>query len=721
MIEVKYHGQHLHLSWDQWETRVRQGRIQPDASVRFPPITGDLFVPAHELEIFNSLFNQRALRWSQAVAEAGPPVLTALLVGAQLRVWWLSKVPGGTAMLQNHFAKWTPLILEDAEVHRLLTMGVLHTSLDHLIMNMLWLGYTGLHLERALGWRNLLWLFGASVLGGSVASTFLNPAFPSLGASGGIFGLVAASVIFGLTRPELIPERTRGFFGFFLLPYLVLMLISGFQSPLTDNWAHLGGMITGIVLAFLVDPPQMQRHRGWNTRLHLTSLVIAALLMGGLAWFGPAVQPLWDARRIERVQARRQSQPLPTLPAPSDRELFHRAPPGYRPAVHVSPAEVFLSPDGRTSWQVTSRRTPSPRTTDELFAAWRDEAGRKGWILSDISSQPTELPNAAYAVHYRAMARRDQQERIVHVHIGVRGIHALLAEYIHPPSREAHLRPTHERLLASISWNVEDALLGLQEAVFLDASSFEQRRRLAAAYSEHGDVAEATRMYERLLDEVPDDWASHKGLLKHWSWYPLSADAPDRLLEGALQANASPQSISLMADFLDQAGLHDRAEALLWAAWIDEPGHTALRRALHQRGHRLQGTNARWPILLAYSPSQDAFTSPEERLTLLQTDDLVIRSARLEDRLQTERAWLQERFDTLDPAWQLRSLMWLSELGGWTDPRAAHQQLVTDLTGLLRGEELDWWLPGLPGAGRLLSIVERQGPLPQDLLGPSGP
>src|SRR5690606_33637586 len=101
----------------------------------------------------------------------------------------------------------------------------------------LWLAYTGWNLERALGRVNLRMIYLASVLGGRALSILFSPETRSLGASGGVFGLVAAAVVFGFVRPELLPQRGRRVFGLALLPYLVVMFLSGLSSVGIDNWA----------------------------------------------------------------------------------------------------------------------------------------------------------------------------------------------------------------------------------------------------------------------------------------------------------------------------------------------------------------------------------------------------------------------------------------------------------------------------------------------------
>ena len=76
VVEVRIGDQLIHLSWDEWEERVRDGRIPDDAAVRFPPVTGEDFRVAAELEMFTSVRSDATRAWQRA------PSLRALRGGA---------------------------------------------------------------------------------------------------------------------------------------------------------------------------------------------------------------------------------------------------------------------------------------------------------------------------------------------------------------------------------------------------------------------------------------------------------------------------------------------------------------------------------------------------------------------------------------------------------------------------------------------------------------
>jgi rhomboid protease GluP len=135
------------------------------------------------------------------------------------------------------------------EVWRLLTAGLVHGSPLHLAMNAMVLNDVGRLVESLFGSRRFLVLLWASVLGGSLASFATNPS-PSVGISGGLFGLVGAMLAVGLRHRRRLPPPVRRMLVRGPIEVIVLNLALGLALPIIDNAAHLGGLVTGFLLAF---------------------------------------------------------------------------------------------------------------------------------------------------------------------------------------------------------------------------------------------------------------------------------------------------------------------------------------------------------------------------------------------------------------------------------------------------------------------------------------
>jgi len=143
---------------------------------------------------------------------------------------------------------FTPLI-KKGQIWRLITAGFIHSGFFHILMNMLALGFAGFLIEKVLGTKRTAILYFASIIGSSVISIWWHlPVVNSVGASGGIFGIFGAMLvysIFDIAHPE---NRVAfmfifGLFGFFTL----FMGFTGINNA--DNAGHVGGLITGAIVS----------------------------------------------------------------------------------------------------------------------------------------------------------------------------------------------------------------------------------------------------------------------------------------------------------------------------------------------------------------------------------------------------------------------------------------------------------------------------------------
>lgn len=127
------------------------------------------------------------------------------------------------------------------EYYRLVTAAFLHGGVLHIFFNMYLLLLIGSQLEAALGRWRFTTLYLVSALGGSAASYLFNPVgYSALGASGAVFGLFGA--LFVVSRR--LGADVRG-----ITWLIALNLVIGFVLPNIDWRAHVGGLLTGAVLA----------------------------------------------------------------------------------------------------------------------------------------------------------------------------------------------------------------------------------------------------------------------------------------------------------------------------------------------------------------------------------------------------------------------------------------------------------------------------------------
>lgn len=131
---------------------------------------------------------------------------------------------------------------------RLLVSNYLHAGIIHIGFNMWCLWNLGFLAERIFRPRTYVLVYTLCGLGGSLASGWFHPYVVGVGASGAIFGL-AGALIAVLTRgrfnvpPEAIRATRRS-----LLSFAGYNLLFGAIVPGIDNMAHVGGLVTGLVL-----------------------------------------------------------------------------------------------------------------------------------------------------------------------------------------------------------------------------------------------------------------------------------------------------------------------------------------------------------------------------------------------------------------------------------------------------------------------------------------
>jgi len=168
------------------------------------------------------------------------PYVTYSLIVASLIGFGLQYLGGFDSMIAEY--GMLPIAIADGnEYYRLITSMFLHGSLLHIGFNMLVLWSLGPSIENLLGHVRYATLYLLAGLGGSVASFwFTGILTPSIGASGAIYGLFGAWVVIGR---KLNLDLTQ------VLGLIAINLVIGFVVPNVDWRAHLGGLVTGAVVA----------------------------------------------------------------------------------------------------------------------------------------------------------------------------------------------------------------------------------------------------------------------------------------------------------------------------------------------------------------------------------------------------------------------------------------------------------------------------------------
>jgi membrane associated rhomboid family serine protease len=204
------------------------------------------------------------------------PVVTMALVAANLAIF-IGDMLSGSNQFGDH--RWTaegalygPAVAA-GDWWRPITAGFLHANLLHVGFNMFLLWQLGMLLEPAVKKWAFASLYALSLLGGSFLVLVLDPDRPTVGASGAVFGLMAAT---------FVAMRSRGVdpFATGIGPLIVINLIFTFVAPRISIGGHIGGLVAGAVGGWIL--------WYWSPRLGRSSPLpaLACLALAGLLYAG---------------------------------------------------------------------------------------------------------------------------------------------------------------------------------------------------------------------------------------------------------------------------------------------------------------------------------------------------------------------------------------------------------------------------------------------------
>ena len=165
-------------------------------------------------------------------------------------------------------------LTKNGDYYRLFTSMFLHIGIMHLLCNMYSLYIIGKEVENVFGKWKYLVIYILSGIAGSILSLSFNHNTICAGASGAIFGLLGALLYFGYYyRPYLGATLTRS-----IIPVIAINLIIGFLDSGIDNFAHIGGLVGGLLVAMAVGVPDKSKNSNKINGIVLTIMYFAFII-----------------------------------------------------------------------------------------------------------------------------------------------------------------------------------------------------------------------------------------------------------------------------------------------------------------------------------------------------------------------------------------------------------------------------------------------------------
>jgi membrane associated rhomboid family serine protease len=225
-----------------------------------------------------------AKRAAAVLGSSNTPYATYTLIALNVLVFFAevtqgSSLGGFDASGEIFFngALYGPLVA-DGEWYRLVTSGFLHAGIIHLAFNMFVLFVLGKILEPSIGTPRFVAIYFVGLLAGSLGALLLDPRALTVGASGAIFGLMAATFIIARHRGV---DQVASQIGI----WIIINLAFSFGVSSISLGGHLGGLVGGGLAALIIAAGERQP-RGSGMPLEIGGLsVMAAVAIAGAILF----------------------------------------------------------------------------------------------------------------------------------------------------------------------------------------------------------------------------------------------------------------------------------------------------------------------------------------------------------------------------------------------------------------------------------------------------
>jgi membrane associated rhomboid family serine protease len=173
------------------------------------------------------------------------------------------------------------------EVFRIISGAFLHAGPLHLLLNMFALYVLGTLIEPVIGTARFLGIYFAALLAGSAGALLAtDPNEVTVGASGAIFGLMAAAFVIARQRGL---DQVASQIGLFV----IINIVFTFSVPGISIGGHLGGLIGGAIAALALERLAGHVRGRHRVALEVVAIAVVAVVSAGLA--------LWAAGQTSAV------------------------------------------------------------------------------------------------------------------------------------------------------------------------------------------------------------------------------------------------------------------------------------------------------------------------------------------------------------------------------------------------------------------------------------
>ena len=214
----------------------------------FPDLKNNMEYTEKGFELFMKItsdinkHNQEDNKQIEKVFSKKVPYITYIIIAICVICYVIPLLMGVDNQIILAYAVHGPSI-RAGEYYRLLTGGFLHGGIPHLFFNCYTLYIIGSQVESYIGKVKYLMIYFISLIIASLTSMTFGGNSMSIGASGAIFGIMGALIYFGYHYRVFLGNIVKTQ----IIPLVLLNLFLGFILTGVDNFAHIGGLIGGIL------------------------------------------------------------------------------------------------------------------------------------------------------------------------------------------------------------------------------------------------------------------------------------------------------------------------------------------------------------------------------------------------------------------------------------------------------------------------------------------
>ncbi len=251
----------------------------------FPDIDNKIKFSEEGLQLFIKITNdinqknKKDQEKAEEVFKPKKPYVTYTLIAINLFIFMFGIITNTHEEILDTFCLYGPYIRKYNEYYRLFTGMFLHADIMHVLLNCYTLYIIGSQLESFMGKVKYTIIYLISGIFASLLSITLS-SYASVGASGAIFGLMGSLLYFGYHYRVFLGNVLKSQ----LIPLILFNLLYGFIVPGIDNFAHIGGLIGGVLITYALGvkykSSKFEMTNGWIvTILSLSFLVYTAILL----------------------------------------------------------------------------------------------------------------------------------------------------------------------------------------------------------------------------------------------------------------------------------------------------------------------------------------------------------------------------------------------------------------------------------------------------------